>query len=315
LHRTAGQLFAFLESLKAQYPLDLLCEALGLSRSGYYAWKKRPPSARRQSDQELTRQIGLIYHKSRRTYGSPRIRQELRKEGLKVGRRRISRLMRQSQISGRSRRRRRPRTTDSRHGGPIAPHRLKELAAPKGIDQIWVGDLTYVQTGEGWLYVAAFLDLYSRRVVGWAASHCLDSALCLLALQRALRLRRPSKGLIVHTDRGVQYASREYRAALQKHGLIASMSRKANCYDNAHMESFWSTLKADCIEDACFATRAQADHAIFDYIETFYNARRSHSSLAYQSPRQFEQCSPQTAHHPPHATASLPACHNHNLNQ
>jgi transposase InsO family protein len=197
--------------------------------------------------------------------------------------------MRQQQLAGRSRRRRKPRTTDSRHGGPIARNRLKELPAVTRPNQVWAGDITYLRTEEGWVYVAAFIDLFSRRIVGWACSHCLDATLCLEALQRALRERNAPEGLVLHTDRGVQYASLEYRHALDQLGFLRSMSRKANCYDNAFIESFWSTLKTECAEERRFATRAAAELAVFDYIETFYNPVRLHSSLGYLSPREFEQ--------------------------
>lgn len=209
--------------------------------------------------------------------------------------------MRQHQLTGRSRRRRQPRTTDSRHGGPVAPNLLRQPPLVTRIDQIWVTDITYLRTDEGWLYLAALLDRFSRRIVGWACSDQLDTALCTQALQRALHNRRPPAGLIHHSDRGVQYTSLEYREGLAVAGLTRSMSRQGNCYDNAFIESFWSTLKAECTDRQRFATRAQAERAVFDYIETFYNPTRLHSSLAYQSPRDFEQCSPRTTSLPPPA--------------
>lgn len=290
----------------------MLCETLQLSLSGYHAWKKRAPSPRAQSDQTLTHQIALIHQQSRRTYGSPRVSQALRSQGRRVGRRRVARLMREQQLVGRCRRPRKPRTTDSRHGGPIARNRLRHMPALTGPDQVWAGDITYLRTGEGWLYVAAFIDLYSRKIVGWACSHCLDTTLCLAALQRALRERDAPEGLVLHTDRGVQYASLAYRQALDQFGFLRSMSRKANCYDNAFIESFWSTLKTEWTDKHRFATRAEAELALFDYIETFYNPVRLHSSLGYLSPRDFEQ---QTLFPPnPQPTTDRPAaksaCHN-----
>lgn len=209
--------------------------------------------------------------------------------------------MREQQLAGRSRQRRQPRTTDSRHGGPIAKNLLRQQPPATHVNQIWVTDITYLRTDEGWLYVAALLDLYSRRIVGWACGERLDATLCTTALHRALQQRRPPAGLLHHSDRGVQYASAEYRAALAQAGLTRSMSRKANCYDNAFIESFWSTLKTECTERQTFANRAQAELALFDYIETFYNPLRLHSSLAYRSPRDFEHCSPRTLHTTPPA--------------
>ena len=204
--------------------------------------------------------------------------------------------MREQQLVGRCRRRRKPRTTDSRHGGPIAQNLLRDeqLVATR-TDQIWVTDITYVETGEGWLYVAALLDLYSRRIVGWACGDSLDTTLCTKALRRALQQRHPPAGLLHHSDRGVQYTSFEYRDALVAHGLKRSMSRKGNCYDNAFIESFWSTLKVECTDRERFATRGQAELAIFDYIETFSNPVRLHSSLGYLSPREFELRSSRSA--------------------
>jgi putative transposase len=238
------------------------------------------------------------------------VRQQLRHQGQRVGRRRVARLMRQHHLAGRSRQRRKPKTTDSRHGGPIAQNLLRGQPLATRVDQIWVTDITYLRTGEGWLYVAALLDLYSRRIVGWATSDNLDATLCTRALQRALQHRHPPAGLLHHSDRGVQYACLEYRQALAQAGFTRSMSRKGNCYDNAFIESFWSTLKTECTERERFATRAQAELALFDYIETFYNPIRLHSSLDYRSPRDFELCSPRTSHRTDPGSASKSACLN-----
>jgi transposase InsO family protein len=210
--------------------------------------------------------------------------------GQRHGRNRIGRLMREQHICGRQKRRYRVVTTDSKHDQPIAPNRLPELPAPSGPNQTWLADITYIQTAHGWLYLAAILDLFSRKIVGWASSERIDTALVLAAWNMALRHREPPAGLVFHSDRGVQYASLQYRSALQVAEAVASMSRKANCYDNAVMEAFWSTLKLELIyrqEDA-FATREQAHAALFDYIEVFYNRQRLHSALGYQSPSQFE---------------------------
>ena len=214
---------------------------------------------------------------------------ELRKSGARHGRNRIARIMQQEGLCGRQKGRYRVQTTDSNHDEPIAPNRLAEAPTPTAPNQIWVGDITYIDVGaEGWLYVAAILDLYSRKIVGWAMSERIDTALILKALSMALLHRQPPAHLLFHSDRGVQYASGDYRRALAQAGLIASMSRKGNCYDNAAMESFWSTLKLELVYRRLFLSRNQARNEIFDYIETFYNRQRSHSALGYQSPFDFK---------------------------
>lgn len=264
------------------------CAVLGVSRSGYYAWRGRGPSARAAADAALRGQIHAAHAASRGTYGSPRIKRVLDRSGPPVGRHRVARLMRAARLQGRSHRRYRVQTTDSRHPEPIAPNRLAAAPAPTRPDQVWVTDITYVATEEGWLYLAGVMDRFSRRLVGWALGPSLATALPLAALQMAVRQRQPAPGLLHHSDRGVQYASGEYRACLQANRCVASMSRKANCYDNAAMEAFWSTLKNELVHRRRFATRAAANSAIFDYIETFYNRSRLHSALGYQSPLDFE---------------------------
>jgi transposase InsO family protein len=271
-----------------EYPIQALCAVLAVSRSGYYAWAQAPVSARRQREQELRTKIERVHQQSRETYGSPRVTIELQSRGEQVGRHRVARLMREAGLRGRQKRRSRVRTTDSAHSHPIAPNRLATLPTPTQPNQVWVTDLTYVPTAEGWLYVAGVLDLCTRRLVGWAMDSTLETSLPLAALLMALRHRKPAPGLIHHSDRGVQYASAEYRATLADHDLIASMSRKGNCYDNAAMEAFWSSLKNELVHRRRFATRAQARTAIFDYIEAFYNRSRRHSSLGYQSPLDYE---------------------------
>ncbi len=271
-----------------EHAVKRLCAVLAVSRSGYYEWLKRPGSARIQAERALRAKIALVFRQSREAYGSPRVTIELRAQGERVGRHRVARLMRQDGLRGRQKRRYRVRTTDSRHSHPIAPNRLATLPAPTKPNQVWVTDLTYVPTDEGWLYVAGVLDRYSRCLVGWAMGSTLDTAVPLAALMMALQRRKPAAGLIHHSDRGVQYASADYRAALAAHGLVASMSRQGNCYDNAAMESFWSSLKNELVHRRHFATRAHARTAIFDYIEVFYNRSRRHSSLGYQSPLDFE---------------------------
>jgi putative transposase len=274
--------------MKLAYPIAQLCLALGVSRSGFYAWRKHQPSRRAQEDARLSSTILQFHARSRQTYGSPRIREDFREVGVAIGRRRVARLMRQKGICGRCRRRRRPQTTDSDHDGPIAPNLLKGRPAASRINEVWATDITYVPTDEGWLYLAGMIDVYSRKIVGWSVSATLTAQLCLDTLQIALRQRRPGKGLIHHSDRGVQYASREYRQALQAAGLTPSMSRRANCYDNALAESFWSTLKTECLHRLHFHTRAEASLAVFDFIDCFYNRHRRHSSLGYRSPIAFE---------------------------
>jgi putative transposase len=276
--------------MSSEYPVKLLCRSFEVSTSGYYDWGHRQthPCRRTVQDQQLKQEIARIHLESRRTYGAPRIQFELAAAGQRHGRNRIGRLMRQQQLCGRQKRRFRVRTTDSNHAQPIAPNRLVGCSLPTRPDQVWVADITYVWTAEGWLYVAAILDLFSRRVVGWAVSQRIDTALVMAAWQMALTHRRPPAGLVFHSDRGVQYASQDYRSALARSQAVASMSRKANCYDNAVVEAFWSTLKLEMVYRNDFSTAAHAQRALFDYIEVFYNRRRRHSALSYQSPAEFE---------------------------
>ena len=269
-----------------QYKVTWLCEALLVSRSGYYDWKERrsKPRPRQMENTYLRARIREEFTRSGQTYGSPRLAHAL---GCPGRRNRIARLMRAERLFARQRSKYRVATTDSRHGGPIAPNRVRELTV-QGPDQVWVSDATGILTGEGWLYLVAVLDLFSRRVVGWAMSRSLDAPLVMAALRMALGQRRPAHPLILHSDRGSQYASAAYRQLLAQHGLVASMSRPGNCYDNALIESFWSSLKYELVYHQRVATHAQARTAIFDYIETFYNRTRLHSSLAYRSPINFE---------------------------
>ena len=272
--------------MSGQYKLSWLCEALLVSRSGYYDWKARRqrPGPRQLETIALRQRIREEFARSRQTYGSPRIARAL---GCPGRRNRIARLMRRERIFARQRSKYRARTTDSRHGGPIAPNRLPTLSVQRP-DQAWVTDATCVLTGQGWLYLVAVLDVCSRRVVGWAMHQVLDARLVIAALRMALLQRRPKAALVVHSDRGMQFASAAYRQLLAQHGLLASMSRKGNCYDNAFIESFWSSLKYEVVYHQRFATFAEARTAIFNYIETFYNRTRLHSSLAYRSPIAFE---------------------------
>lgn len=276
--------------MKNDHPILRLCLHLEVSASGYYDWQRRRscPGPRALEDQALAQEIDQIHTRSRKTYGAPRVEKELRKKGRCHGRNRVARLMKQKGLCGRQKGRYRVQTTDSNHDQPIAPNRLAQAPQATAPNQLWVADITYIQTQEGWLYLAAILDLYSRRVVGWAMSPRIDTDLVLKALAMALLHRNPPVDLLFHSDRGVQYASADFRRALSQAGLVASMSRKGNCYDNASIESFWSTLKLELAYRRTFSTRAQAQSEIFDYIETFYNRQRSHSALDYHSPVDFE---------------------------
>ena len=276
--------------MKPDHAILLLCANLEVSPSGYYDWKKRrtTPGPRALQNQTLARQIEVIHGQSRNTYGSPRIVDALRKQGTRHGRNRVARLMRAAGLCGRQKGRYRVQTTDSNHDQPIAPNLLAQAPTATASNQIWVGDITCIQTQEGWLYLAAILDRYSRKIIGWAMSQRIDTALVLRAFDMALLHRQPTAKVLFHSDRGVQYASADYRRALTQAGLVASMSRKGNCYDNATMESFWSTLKLELVYRRLFATRSQARNQIFDYIESFYNRQRAHSALDYRSPVDFE---------------------------
>ena len=272
--------------MSGRYKLKWLCEALLVSRSGYYDWARRrhTPGARQQENLRLRQQIREEFARSRQTYGSPRLARAL---GRRTSRNRIARLMRQERLWARQRSKFRVPTTDSRHADPIAPNRLVGLVAQRR-DQIWVTDATCVLTGQGWLHLVALLDVFTRRIVGWAMHESLDAQLAVKALQMAIAQRRPKPALIVHSDRGSQFASAAFRQVLRQHQLVASMSRKGNCYDNAFIESFWSSLKYETVYQRRFATRAEARTALFDYIESFYNRTRLHSSLGYVSPITFE---------------------------
>jgi len=276
--------------MKTDHAIRTLCRQLAVSPSGYYAWRQQQdcPGPRAVADQKLGGQLAAAFAASRQTYGSPRLRQELARQGCHHGRNRIARLMRAQGLCGRQKGRFRVRTTDSRHDQPIAPNHLATMPPATAPNQIWVADITFVETREGWLYVAAILDLYSRKIVGWAMSDRIDTALVIQALAMALLHRQPPAQLLCHSDRGVQYAAAAYRQVLTRAGLLASMSRKGNCDDNATMESFWSTLKLELVYRCDFATRQQARTAIFDYIEGFYNPQRRHSALNFLSPVDFE---------------------------
>ena len=281
--------YRFIQVEKAVFPLSVLCRVLRVSRASYYGWRRRGPSARATHDATLTVQIRAAHTASRQTYGVPRIHADLQDAGMRVARKRVWRLMRAAGLSGCQRGRRRVRTTVADPKATPAPNVLARDFTATGPDERWVGDLTYLSTDEGWLYLATLLDVYSRRIVGWAMADHLRTELPLEALTMALQQRRPPPGQLVHhTDRGCQYTAGAYQAALDEAGVTGSMSRKGDCYDNAMAESFFGTLKAELVPDDGWPTRAAARRAVFEWIVVFYNRRRRHSALGYQSPVAFE---------------------------
>jgi transposase InsO family protein len=275
--------------LLPNYSLSELCQALEISLSGFAAHGGKDQRPRRQRDRQLLGLLAPIFQQSRGTYGSPRLGAALRQTGERCGKNRIHRLMRQQGWRATQKRRFRPRTTESGHGLAVAPNRLAQTQEPSQPNQIWQSDITYIATAAGWAYLAVTLDRFSRRVVGWELKPTLETNLVTETLQRAQQERRPPPGLLHHSDRGIQYASSRFQRLLQTTGTKASMSRKGNCYDNALAESFFATLKTECFGDRLPDTHQQARTMIFDYIETFYNPKRLHSALDYQSPVDFEQ--------------------------
>ena len=280
--------FAFIQAEKATYPVTTLCRVLGVSRAGFYAAQARPVPTRVAEDERLAIEIAAIHAGSRRCYGSPRVHAELRARGHCTSRKRVARLMRRAGLAARRRRAFRV-TTHSRHSWPVAPNRLARQFTAPAPDRVWVTDNTYLATVDGWLYLAVVLDLFSRRVVGWATSERLTEGLAVEALHMGLARRRPRPGVLHHSDRGAQYASEEYRAVLAQHGMQRSMSRAATCWDNAVAESFFATLKVELGRDAAWPTRTEARRAVFEYIEVFYNGERRHSTLGHLSPVAFER--------------------------
>lgn len=277
-----------IEKLAVEASISELCNLFSVVRSGYYVWKKRGIGKRRKENAVLREEIRNIHKESDGNYGSPRITPELKNKGYCCGHNRVARMMKDLGIKGALKRKFRPRTTDSRHALPISPNLLKVIPAVTEPDQAWVSDITYIRTDEGWLYLAAIMDLWSRKIVGWQASESLKSELVTDALQKAIDMRRPGKGLIYHSDRGVQYASQVCRNILQSAKIASSMTESGNCYDNAAMESFWSTLKTEMVYRRRLDSRRDARLALFHYIEVFYNRKRLHSALGYCSPEQFE---------------------------
>ncbi len=280
--------YRFIHAERATFPIVVLCRVLRVSRAGYYAWAGRGASARAQADEELSVRIKATHERSRGTYGVPRVHAALRAAGVRTSRRRVGRLMHAARLVGCCRRRRvRTTATDPAHAP--APNLVARDFTATAVDRLWLGDITYVPTQEGWLYLAILLDVHSRRVVGWAMADHLRTELALDALAMAFRTRRPTPGLVHHTDRGCQYTAAAYREALAARDVTASMSRSGNCLDNAMAESFFATLKAELVERRRWVTRAMARTAIFEWIEVFYNRQRAHSALAYQPPAIFEE--------------------------
>ena len=279
--------FALIDAKKAKLSVERLCTLLNVSVSGFYAWRRRGPSQRQLDDMVLLAHIRARFAASHGTYGSPRMHADLVEDGVRIGRHRTARLMRDNSLQA-NQKRRFKKTTDSHHGGPVAANLLDQDFSCAGVDEKWGVDISYVWTAEGWLYLAIVLDLFSRRIVGWATSDRLHRDLALNALRRAIALRDPPPGLIHHSDRGSQYCSDEYLRLLKSRGMLVSMSGKGICYDNAMVETVFKTIKSDLIWRTSFQTRWQAEKAIGHYIDGFYNPRRRHSGLGYKSPVTFE---------------------------
>ena len=268
-------------------PVRLMCRLLAVSPAGYYAWVARPESRRAAENRRLVAEIRVIYAESRRTYGSPRVHATLQAQGQRIGEHRVARLMRMGAIRAKRINKWRT-TTDSAHAYPVVPNTLNRQFAVAQPNRVWAGDITYVWTAEGWLYLAVVLDLYSRRVIAWGMDNRLTQELATAALTMAVVHRRPAHGVVHHTDRGSQYAAARYREVLARHGLTASMSRRGNCWDNAVVESFFHTLKTEHVHHQRYRTREEARQDIFEWIEVFYNRVRRHSTLGYRSPAEFE---------------------------
>lgn len=281
-------IYTFMAAHTGEFRIERMCRVLGVGRSGYYAWCSRPPSQRAEVDQVLLAKIQQEYRISRGTYGSPRIHAALRNQGVQCGRKRVARLMRLHQMTGRKRQKRHPVTTQRDPNTVPAPNLLNQEFSASSPNQKWVSDITYIETAEGWLYLASILDLFSRKVVGWAMADHMQTSLVEDALKMALLQRQPEAGLLHHSDQGRQYTSAAYQGRLANSHCQVSMSRVGNCYDNAAMESFFGTLKSECATQP-FATRAQARTTIFEFMEAWYNRQRLHSALDYLSPAEFER--------------------------
>ena len=281
--------FEFVRDHRESFEVGLLCAALQVSRSGFYAWLGRDESDRARADRELTTLIRGVFDDSREVYGSPRVFRTLRRRGMSCGRHRVARLMRAASLRSKTKRRFRVKTTDSNHSFPIAPDRVDRDFRADAANQVWVSDMTYIATDEGWLYLAVTMDLFSRKIVGWSMAPSMHADIVINALKMALNTRRPEPGLIHHSDRGSQYASEAFRSLLAERGVLASMSRKGNCYDNAAMESFFHSLKTELVSHEQYRSHSHARASLFDYIEAFYNRQRMHSTLGYLSPEDFER--------------------------
>jgi putative transposase len=277
-----------IQSLASQFPVRRLCSVLDVSPSGYYQWRHRQPGPRARANQQLLNHVQKAFAQSRQTYGSPRISRLLQRRQIPCSENRVARLMQTHHLRAKSKRPFHPRTTDSRHLYGAAPNRLKQQSLSR-INQAWTADITYISTRSGWVYLAAVMDLFSRRIVGWSVGCSLHTSLVKEALQQALAVRRPAAGLLHHSDRGLQYASSAFQALLATYHIVPSMSQRGNCYDNATMEAFWSTLKSELVHRTTFADLPQAGRAITDYIQNFYNPKRLHSALDFNSPVDFEK--------------------------
>jgi transposase InsO family protein len=281
--------YRFIDEHKDQWSIRLLCETLEVSPAGYYAWRQRPRSAQEQWQDTLLVQIRAIHAEVKARYGSPRMHAELVARGYPCCVNTVAQLMRNHGITARSARKFRITTTDSNHDWPVADNLLDRQFNPSEANEVWLGDITYIPTREGWLYLAAVEDLYARRIVGWSMAEHMESRLVVDALEMAVQRRLPGEGLLGHSDRGSQYASEHYQLLLARHDITCSMSRRGDCWDNAPMESFFASLKKELVHGADFATKAEARAAIVEYIEVFYNNQRRHSSLGYVSPAEYEQ--------------------------
>lgn len=278
--------YQFIDKYRSVYRVEKMCRMLDICRSSYYTWKNRSKSLREKENESLVFRIKLVHGKSRRIYGSPRITAELRANGLRCGKNRVARLMREHGIAAKTRRRFKI-TTDSKHTLPIAENILDQEFAMDAPNKTWAGDITYIWTQQGWMYLAVVLDLFNREIVGWSMRKRITKDIVIEAFTMAIKRKRPQAGLVFHSDRGSQYASHDFRRLLEKYGVIQSMSGKGNCYDNAVTESFFHTLKTELVYFELYRTRSEARQSIFEYIEIFYNRIRRHSFLGYVSPVDF----------------------------
>ena len=272
---------------EAEFPIVVMCDVLNVSRSAYYTWRKKTASERNQANAKLLEAIRKVHHDSRGTYGSPRVYRKLKKRDIPCSENRVARLMREDGLRAKTKRRYKA-TTNSKHDLPVAPNLLQRNFSPAKPNQVWAGDITYIWTIEGWLYLAVVIDLFSRSVVGWAMDKRMTRQLVINALTMAVQRRQPSSGLIFHSDRGSQYASLDFQSLLVKYGFCCSMSRKGDCWDNAPIESFFGSLKQELVFHQRYPTRFHARQSIFEYIERFYNRRRLHSTLGYKTPTEYE---------------------------